>query len=110
MEAILEIHLFVNIAIICGLGYSGQCLLIEPSIFLKTVEERNKFLDGIYGLRSKIKGRGLPWTGELLIKELTVFLSPHNPAPRVRVKCVISRKLLIKLYKDELNKVYNSAL
>jgi len=105
MEAIIETHPLITTAIICGHGRSRPALLIDPALHSETTEQKDIFLDAIWPNVLKAMEDGPP-AGKLINKELVVLTSPEKPIPRTSGKGTILRKQAVKLYQEELDKVY----
>ncbi|KAI1613500.1 hypothetical protein EDD36DRAFT_488589 [Exophiala viscosa] len=105
METMIESHGMVRSALVIGQGRFQSALLIEPTNDISSPEEKEAALNNLSEI--VVRANSESPAHAKVSKELIMFTSPEKPMLRAG-KGSVQRKLTLRLYEEEINKLYES--
>ncbi|KAI3319504.1 nonribosomal peptide synthetase [Xylariaceae sp. AK1471] len=106
IEEIVTDHPEVKGALVAGAGHFQPCLLLEPFTHPKNEAETKEFIDRVWPL--VVAANKETVAHGQIGRDLITISSPHKPFFRAG-KGTIQRAGTLKLYKDEIDELYEKA-
>ncbi|KAJ0123869.1 nonribosomal peptide synthetase [Diaporthe amygdali] len=105
IEEIVSDHNSLKGAMVVGSEKFQAGLIVEPRVHPKTKEEEKALLDSVWPLVEKANEETV--THGRISRDLITLSNPEKPFLRAG-KGTIQRAVTVKLYKDEINKLYEN--
>lgn len=105
MESLIESHEIVKSALVIGQGRFQSALLIEPTSNISSPEEKDAASNSLSEIVAKANSESV--AHGKLSRDLIIFTSPDKPMLRAG-KGSVQRKLTLKLYEEEIDRLYDS--
>ena len=107
IEAEIQAHPSIDVAMICGQGRAQPALLLQPRTHQSTDPVGVDFIENIWPFIQDVN-RHSPLTGQLT-KSLTLLTDPEKPVAKAAGKDTILRKRTIDSYGVEIDQLYQAA-